>query len=102
VWINENWMEIRSVKVNQQFERRLRRLEQQHKTGRPKKRMLPEWLLKAWQEETGLPFDTDEHVRDSLERMQRLRISQFRCAAELTAWSSVPKAGKANLDSERG
>jgi hypothetical protein len=64
-------MEKRSAKMNQQFERRLRRLEQHQERGRRKKAMLPEWLLERWQKQTGLPFDTDEHVRDSLQRMQQ-------------------------------
>ena len=57
--------------MNKQFERRLRKLEQQQKAGIPKKRILPEWLLEQWHEDTGLPFDTDEHVVDSLQRIQQ-------------------------------
>jgi len=57
--------------MNKQFERRLRRLEQQQEAGRPRKAMLPEWLLESWHKQTGLPFDTNEHVRDSLQRMQQ-------------------------------
>ena len=57
--------------MNQQFERRLRRLEQHQERGKRKKAILPEWLLQGWQAKTGLPFDTDEHVRDSLQRMQQ-------------------------------
>jgi hypothetical protein len=57
--------------MNKQFERRLRRLEQQQHAGRRKKRILPEWLLELWHEETGLPFDTDEHVLESLQWIQQ-------------------------------
>ena len=57
--------------MDKHFERRLRKLEQQPEPKRRKKPMLPEWLLERWHEQTGLPFDTDEHVRDSLERMQQ-------------------------------
>ena len=57
--------------MNKQFERRLRRLEQQQEAGRRKKPMLPEWLRERWHKATSLPFDTDEHVRDSLQRMQQ-------------------------------
>ena len=57
--------------MNKQFERRLRRLEQQQEAGRRKKAMLPAWLLERWHAQTGLPFDTNEHVRDSLQRIQQ-------------------------------
>ena len=57
--------------MNTQFERRLKRLEQQQEAKRRKKAMFPEWLLEEWHKQTGLPFDTDEHVRDSLRRMQQ-------------------------------
>jgi hypothetical protein len=57
--------------MNQQFERRLKRLEQRQERGKRKKQILPEWLLADWHAQTGLPFDTDEHVRDSLRRIQQ-------------------------------
>jgi hypothetical protein len=57
--------------MNTQFERRLKRLEQQQEAKRRKKPMFPEWLLEEWHKQTSLPFDTDEHVRDSLRRMQQ-------------------------------
>jgi hypothetical protein len=60
--------------VNKQFERRLRRLEQhyEHQTSQPKKTWLPPWLTDKWQEDTGLPFDTQERAFDSLRRMKEL------------------------------
>jgi hypothetical protein len=61
--------------MNKQFEGRLGRLEQQQEARRRKKPMFPEWLLERWHTRTGLPFDTDEHVRDSLQRMQQPRVS---------------------------
>ena len=30
------------------------------RNAKPTKPLLPEWLLDAWHEQTGLPFDTDE------------------------------------------
>jgi len=57
--------------MNKNFERRLRKLEQQQKIGRRKKRILPEWLLEQWHEDTGLPLDTDEQFLDNLQRMQQ-------------------------------
>jgi hypothetical protein len=56
--------------VNKQFEQRLRRLEQLQERRSWKKRMLPDWLLDLWHEQSGLPFDTDEKARDSIRRMQ--------------------------------
>jgi hypothetical protein len=70
-WVNENVVGKKESKMNQQFERRLRRLEQHQERGKRKKPILPEWLLEEWHAQTGLPFDTDEHVRDSLQRMQQ-------------------------------
>ena len=64
--------------MNKQFERRLRKLEQQQKAGTRKKQMFPEWLLELWHEDTGLPFDTDEHVMDSLQRIQQIRVEASR------------------------
>ena len=69
--------------MNKQFEGRLRSLEQQQEVGRRKKPMFPEWLLERWHRQTDLPFDTDEHVRDSLKRMQQPRVS-----AEIRAGAS--------------
>ena len=38
--------------------------------AKPTKRIVPEWLLNAWHEDTGLPFDTDERAMESIVRMQ--------------------------------
>jgi hypothetical protein len=38
--------------------------------AKPTKRLLPEWLLDDWHEQTGLPFDTDELALESIRRMQ--------------------------------
>ena len=57
--------------VNKQFEQRLRRLEQLQGRRSSKKRIVPDWLLDMWHEESGLPFDTDERARDSIQRMQQ-------------------------------
>jgi hypothetical protein len=57
--------------MNRRFEQRLRRLEEQQATqlGTSTKRWLPEWLLDAWLKDTGLPYDTNERARDSMERV---------------------------------
>jgi hypothetical protein len=58
--------------MNKQFGRRLRRVEQQYEQQRsqPKKTWLPPWLTDKWQEDTGLPFDTQERAWDSFRRMK--------------------------------
>ena len=38
--------------------------------AKPTKRLLPQWLLDDWHEQTGLPFDTDELALESVRRMQ--------------------------------
>ena len=57
--------------MNQQFKRRLRRLEQHQESEECNKQLLPDWLAEQWHKQTGLPFDTDEHARDSIRRMQQ-------------------------------
>ena len=59
--------------MNKQFEQRLRRLEQLHGRQSSKKRILPDWLLDMWHEQSGLPFDTDEKALDSIRRIQQQR-----------------------------
>ena len=56
--------------MNRQFERRLRRLEQHQESQERAKPLLPDWLREQWHQQTGIPFDTDEHARDSIRRMQ--------------------------------
>ena len=60
--------------MNKQFWQRLRTLEKHHERQRsqPKKTWLPPWLTDRWQEDTGLPFDTQERAWDSLRRMKEL------------------------------
>ena len=60
--------------MNKKLERRLRRLEQECEQQRSqlKKTWLPTWLTDKWQEDTGLPFDTQERAFDSLRRMKEL------------------------------
>jgi hypothetical protein len=67
--------------MNKGFEQRLRRLEQQQGRRAPKKRMLPDWLLDRWHEETGLAFDTDEKVRESFQQQPEYRDAQRRNTA---------------------
>lgn len=57
--------------MNKQFEQRLRRLEQLPERRSSKKRIVPDWLLAMWHEESGLPFDTDEKALDSIRRMEQ-------------------------------
>ena len=57
--------------MNRRFEQRVSRLEQQRQPGTEKKPFLPQWLLDAWHESTGLPFDTRERALASLRRMQQ-------------------------------
>lgn len=57
--------------MNKKFEQRLRRLEQLQEPRSSKKRILPEWLLDMWHEQSGLPFDTDEKALDSIRRIQQ-------------------------------
>ena len=45
--------------------------------GKPTKRLLPQWLLDNWHEQTGLPFDTDELALESVRRMQDRSSSLF-------------------------
>ena len=60
--------------MNKQFWQRLRTLEKHYERQRsqPKKTWLPPWLTDRWQEDTGLPFDTQERAWDSLRRMKEL------------------------------
>jgi len=56
--------------MNERLEQRLRKLEQQQERERqPKKQICPQWMMDRWHEETGLPFDTEENARDSIQRM---------------------------------
>jgi hypothetical protein len=63
----------KEISVNKQFEQRLRRLEQMQGRRSSKKRILPDWLLDMWHEQSGLPFDTDEKALDSIRQIQRQR-----------------------------
>jgi hypothetical protein len=53
------------------IEKRITALEKAHalQVAKPTKRLAPEWLLDAWHEDSGLPFDTDELALESLLRM---------------------------------
>ena len=59
--------------MKKQFEQRLRKLEQTQRWRSSKKRILPDWLLDMWHEQSGLPFDTDEKALDSIRRIQQQR-----------------------------
>ena len=52
--------------------KRITALEKAHalSVARPAKQRFPDWLLDAWHEDSGLPFDTDEQVLESLRRMR--------------------------------
>jgi hypothetical protein len=63
----------KEISVNKQFEQRLRRLEQMQGRRSSKKRILPDWLLDMWHEQSGLPFDTDEKALDSIRRIEQQR-----------------------------
>ena len=63
----------KEISVNKRFEQRLRRIEQLQGRRSSKKRILPEWLLDMWHEQSGLPFDTDEKALDSIRRIQQQR-----------------------------
>ena len=59
--------------MKKQFEQRLRKLEQTQRWRSSKKRILPDWLLDMWHEQSGLPFNTDEKALDSIRRIQQQR-----------------------------
>jgi hypothetical protein len=63
----------KEISVKKQFEQRLRKLEQTQRRRSSKKRILPDWLLDMWHEQSGLPFDTDEKALDSIRRIQQQR-----------------------------
>jgi hypothetical protein len=63
----------KEISVKKQFEQRLRKLEQIQGRRSSKKRILPDWLLDMWHEQSGLPFDTDEKALDSIRRIEQQR-----------------------------